>query len=90
MARVIVTGQSINQICCGTVFLSGSSFYPESSVKFHHDVSKVNPLSAANKPSDLWMVVCPDVVTHKVPVDAVSAALLLVQQDVRSWKQKIT
>lgn len=67
------------------------SFYPESSVKFHNDISKVNPLSASDKLSDLWMVVCPDVVAHKVPVDAVSAALLLVQQDVRGWKkQKIT
>lgn len=70
-------------------FLSGWSFYPEPSVKFHYDVSEVDPLSAANKASDLWMIVCPDVVTHKVPVEAVSASLLLVQQDVRSWKQKI-
>lgn len=53
-------------------------FYPEPSVKFHHDVGEVDPLSTANKSSDLWVVVCPDVVAHKVPVDAVSAALLLV------------
>ncbi len=82
--------QSINQILCETV-LSFWSFYPESSVKFHHNICKVDPLSAANKLSDLWMVVCPDVIAHKVPVDAVSAALLLVQQDIRGWKkQKIT
>lgn len=30
------------------------------------------------------MVVGSDVVTHKVPVDAVPASLLLVQQNVRS------
>lgn len=58
--------------------------YLESSVVLHHNVGKVDPLSAADKLSDLWMVVCPDIVAHKVPVDAVSAALLLVQQDVRS------
>lgn len=59
-----------------------SDLYPESSVKFHHNIGKVDPLSAADKLSDLRMVVCSDVVAHKVPVDAVSAALLLVQQDV--------
>lgn len=35
------------------------------------------------------MVVCSDVVTHKVPVDAVLAPLLLVQQDVRCWKEEV-
>ncbi len=65
------------------------SFYPESSVKFHHHVCEVDSLSAANKLSNLWMIIGPDVITHKVPVDAVSAALLLVQQDVRGWNQKI-
>lgn len=69
--------------------ISGPSSYPESSVKLHHDVSKVNPFSAANKLSDLGMVVGSDVVTHKVPVDAVPAPLLLVQQDVRSWKEGV-
>lgn len=57
--------------------------HPEPAVVFHHNVSKVDLLSATNELADLWMVVCPDVVTHKVPVEAVSAALLLVQQDVR-------
>ena len=71
---------------CGTVF----SFYLESSVKFHHDIGKVDPLSASDKLSNLWVVVRPDVIAHEVPVDAVSAALLLVQQDVRGCKQKIT
>lgn len=65
------------------------SFYPESSVIFQHYISEVDPLSAANELSDFWMVVCPNVVTHKVPVDAVSAALLLVQQDVRCWKKPL-
>lgn len=82
-------GQSTNQFC----FRSGVylwSFYPESSVIFHHNVCKVDPLSPANELSDLWMVVCPDVVAHKVPVDAVSSAFFLVQQDVGCWNQKIT
>lgn len=35
------------------------------------------------------MVVGSDVVAHKVPVDAVPAPLLLVQQDVRSWKEEV-
>lgn len=60
------------------------SSYPESSVELHHDVSEVNPLPAADKLPDLWMIVGSDVVAHKVPVDAVSAPLLLVQEDVRS------
>lgn len=58
--------------------------YSESSVELHHNVSKVNPLPTANKLPDLWMVVSSNVVAHKVPVEAVPAPLLLVQQDVRS------
>lgn len=73
----------------GLPTISGSSSYPESSVKLHHNVGKVNPFSAADKLSDLRMVVSSDVVTHKVPVDAVPAPLLLVKQDVRSWKEKV-
>lgn len=64
------------------------SFYLKSSVVLHHNIGKVYPLSTADELSDLWMVVGPDIVAHKVPVDAVSAALLLVQQDVRGWKKQ--
>lgn len=58
--------------------------YPESSVELHHNVSEVNPLPAANKLPDLRMVVRSNVVADKVPVDAVPAPLLFVEQDVRS------
>lgn len=62
--------------------------YPESPVMFHHNVSKVDSFSAANKLSDLRMVIGPDVVAHKVPVDAVLAALLFVQHNIRGWKKQ--
>lgn len=58
-------------------------FYLKSPVKFHHHVCKVDPLSPSHKLSDLRMVVGTDVVAHKVPVDAVSAAFLLVQENIR-------
>lgn len=65
---------------------SWTTFYLESSVVFHHDVGEVDPLSAADKASDFWMVVCADVVSHEVPVDAVPATFLLVEQHVRGWR----
>lgn len=81
--------RSVNQSSAWTQraqVLGTMSSYPESSVELHHNVSEVNPLPAADKLSDLWMVVSSNVVTHKVPVYAVPAPLLLVQQDVRSWR----
>jgi len=64
------------------IYFRSLSFYPESSVKLHHDVSEVDSLPPADELPDLRVVLGPEVVAHEVPVDAVPAALLLVQQDV--------
>lgn len=59
--------------------------YPEPSVKFHHHVGKFDAFPTADKAANLRATVGPDVVAHKVPVEAVLPALLLVEQDVRRW-----
>lgn len=61
----------------------GEQTYPEPAIIFHHNISKVNPLPAAHKLPDLWVVVRADVVPDKVAVQAVPPAFLLVKQDVR-------
>lgn len=60
-----------------------SRSYPEPSVELHHHVSEVDPLAAADKAANLRTAVRPDVVAHKVPVDAVFPPFLFVEQDVR-------
>ena len=57
--------------------------HPEAAVVLHHRVGEVDPLAAPHELPHLGVVVQADVVAHKVTVQAVPPALLLVQEDVR-------
>lgn len=60
----------------------------EPAVIFHHRVGKIDPFSAPNELPQFWATVHPNVVAHKVAVDAVPPSLLLVQDDVGSCRQE--
>ena len=57
----------------------------EPAVVFCDFVRKVNLFSLSKKLSKLRPVIHTQVVTYKVPVEAVSPSLLPIQQQVRSW-----
>lgn len=59
--------------------------YLETSIVLHYCVCKINPLSAPHKLAQLRPPVHPNVIPDKVPVDAVSSPLLLVQDNIGRW-----